>query len=60
MLYLSQNAEHELFVISTPIGNLKDITIRAINILQELDYIICENINNSKILFNEYNIINKN
>jgi len=45
-----------LYLISTPIGNLKDITIRALEILKECDYILCEQIKHSLILLNTYNI----
>lgn len=45
-----------LFVISTPIGNLKDITIRAIETLQEVDFVICEDTRVTSFLLNHYNI----
>jgi 16S rRNA (cytidine1402-2'-O)-methyltransferase len=35
----NQNA---LYIISTPIGNMKDITYRAVEVLKEVDYIYCE------------------
>ncbi len=45
-----------LFVISTPIGNLEDITIRAINVLKEVDIVLCESVKKARILFNAYSI----
>ncbi|HPI38601.1 MAG TPA: 16S rRNA (cytidine(1402)-2'-O)-methyltransferase [Ignavibacteriaceae bacterium] len=45
-----------LFVISTPIGNLKDITLRAIETLQEVDFVICEDTRVTSFLLNHYNI----
>ena len=48
-----------LYLISTPIGNLSDITYRAINILRKSDYILCEDTRVSKNLLNKYEIGSK-
>ena len=40
----------KLYIVSTPIGNIRDITFRAIEVLENADYIVCENPNNSKKL----------
>ena len=37
-----QKLENALYVAATPIGNLSDITFRAVQILSEADYVICE------------------
>ena len=48
-----------LYIVGTPIGNLNDISIRAINILQNVSLIACEDTRQTKKIMNKFHISNK-
>ena len=48
-----------LYIVATPIGNLNDITIRAIEVLKQSDYILAESSARTSKLLNEYQIRQK-
>ncbi|MDI3322211.1 16S rRNA (cytidine(1402)-2'-O)-methyltransferase [Pinibacter soli] len=45
-----------LYLVPTPLGNLKDVTYRSIEVLQSVDLILCEDTRTSSVFLNHYNI----
>ena len=49
----------KLYITATPIGNLEDVTLRALRIFREVDYILCEDTRITKRILQRYDIENK-
>ena len=56
---LEKKTKKGLFLVSTPIGNLSDITFRAVETLKNSDYILCEDTRVSKKLLDYYDVRSK-
>lgn len=48
-----------LYIVATPIGNLEDITFRAVRVLKEVSAVFCEDTRTSRVLFSKYGITTK-
>lgn len=55
----SYNQENNLYLIPTPIGNLDDITVRSLNLLKEVDIVLCEDTRVTGSLLSKYGIKKK-
>jgi len=55
----NNKVKNGLYIIATPIGNLSDITLRALDVLKKSDYILCEDTRTSKILLDRYEVRSK-
>lgn len=56
---MSYQQNNSLFVVATPIGNLQDITVRALDVLRSVDLVVSENVGKTRNLLKHYGIKTK-